>query len=575
MAEVAQAADTQPVQGPDGKKYQFPKGTTKEQAVSYFKKKGITGTQKTSDYETKVPLSIPTPFGKDIKFTASPKQIGETLPMVGGAIGGMTLGVGGAMVGGAAGEIGKAEIARRTGGETDTADIFWGALKQGAYELMPRVAFSGGKAIIDRAAGKTAAKVGETIAGVKMPETYGQASGRPGGFTQTVEHYLSKTFLGGPLKEVKASQEAGSRMILGKLAGAPEGDTSTIAGHWANATQTTRALADPLYASLSEIPANDAAKVAQELLESDVKLSGKARAALGKLGANPLDEIAQGLGYKTATEAENKMGKGMWQSYADRVSSEIGFKQSTGTVKDAILARSELRDLALHSTDRQERKAAWEAWESMNNAIDKGLTPDQRAVKQEADLLYRRSYIMEDMAKQFDKMERTQAPGSPKVVSISAFNKMVNDLAKAPVGRTPEGEVVHYPSKLNILFERPEDRKAVVQLADFMNNKYATMGGKAGISESIARIGVALEALGIPLAAMSGHEYAAAAGAAHLAVFYGLSKMLANPGGAALLNAYFHSSGAAATALATRIASQMYGDTEDSGARKPVAHGAP
>lgn len=35
------ADEQQPVQGPDGQKYQFPSGTTKEQAVAYFKKKGI------------------------------------------------------------------------------------------------------------------------------------------------------------------------------------------------------------------------------------------------------------------------------------------------------------------------------------------------------------------------------------------------------------------------------------------------------------------------------------------------------------------------------------------------------
>src|SRR5271157_6509591 len=34
-------ADQQTVQGPDGNQYQFPAGTTKDQAIAYFKKKGV------------------------------------------------------------------------------------------------------------------------------------------------------------------------------------------------------------------------------------------------------------------------------------------------------------------------------------------------------------------------------------------------------------------------------------------------------------------------------------------------------------------------------------------------------
>lgn len=65
---------TQPVQGPDGNLYQFPSGTTKEAAISYFKKKGI-GAPSTG-----------TPIKDTSTLQARPKGVGTWLENLEGDI---------------------------------------------------------------------------------------------------------------------------------------------------------------------------------------------------------------------------------------------------------------------------------------------------------------------------------------------------------------------------------------------------------------------------------------------------------------------------------------------------------
>lgn len=125
------------VQGPDGNQYSFPAGTTKDQAISYFKKKGVTPAGKNLDPESRAALNrlppagmIPSSIGpkpawytgaglKELWYKAVDKG-SAALPAVGGAVGGIAGGtaggapgaIGGALLGGGAGEASR-QLVRR------------------------------------------------------------------------------------------------------------------------------------------------------------------------------------------------------------------------------------------------------------------------------------------------------------------------------------------------------------------------------------------------------------------------------------------------------------------------------
>jgi hypothetical protein len=435
------------------------------------------------------------------------------------------------------------------------ANLSWEGLKQALYEL-------GGRSVMVgvQAARGTAPVVGETIRGVKLPETTGQAYGKPGGFTQTVEHYLSRTFLGGPLKAVQEAQERASRLIMAKLSFVPSADPANLARNWAEAREATKAVANPMYDSLREVPASEASTVAKGLLEDEslhLFLAPKARQALTALAgagkAKKATEITEGLlkgrGYKNIDEAiAAANAKGDLRSVRDWEALRETAGTQEGTVGGAIKARSELGDLARGTTDQNAKRLLWDAHNELNTAIDRALTPGQQAVKAEADKLWRRSYIIDDIYDNFQKMSLGQDPNQAPKILVNSFVKMVNDLREVPIG--PAGP---RPSQLEALFDNPVDRKAIVDLASFLSAKYSTMGGEAGLSESIARIGVALEAGSIPFSLMMGHPAVAATTAASMAGMYATAKVLANPGGAQALLRYFRSAPAQQAALATRL----------------------
>jgi hypothetical protein len=485
--------------------------------------------------------------------------------------------VGMAAVGGAAGKALESSLEEKLGFKekqtsttAEASELTTEGLKQGAYELGGRaIGAAGGKAI-SAIRGVKPEVVGETIGGVKFPETLGQSSGRPGGFGQTVEHYLSKTFLGKPLQEVKASQQASTRELLANLSHADEAVPGAMAQNWEKATQQTRIMGDAMYNSIGDESAKTAAPVASSILKDEAlrQMPSKARIALEKIASDPKDAIAQGLGYKSATMAESKMGKVAWTQYAERVGKESGIDTSEATIRDAIAARSELRDLATGAKDRNLGRLYHDAWQQLDKAIDASLTPEQRAVKSEADRMWRRGYIQEAITKKLQVWQNAAAPSAAPMVNTDAFVKMVNQLAHEPLVR--EGsQVVAKPSKMSILFDNPSDRQAMIGLADFLKTKYSTLGGKAGISESIARIGVALEGLRIPGQIVTGQLKAATHGGMSLAALSAMAKVMADPGGVRMLQTYFKSSGAAATTLATRIAAQAL---ETPMPKQPVAH---
>src|SRR5205807_7405512 len=395
-----------------------------------------------------------------------------------------------------------------TSGEA-AAEIGWEFVKQGAYELGGRaIAAVGGRAIT-RVLGKKAPKVGETIKGLVMPESLGQAYGKPGGFTQTAEHYIGRTFLGSALKRLRVAQENVSRQILAKLSGVEGAVPEEVAVNWAKAREATRAVAQPIYESFGEVEAKkDVAKVAVNILrDQNLRLSSKAVTALEKIASDPIDEIAKGLGYQDAQHATARMGKNVFDQYAKRIVEETGVATAPrATVADAVQARHELGDLAAHARDPNDRRLFFEAWKEVNAAIDKNLTPEQQELKREADRLWRRSYIMDRISRSLEKVEATQDPKAAPKLAAASFAKLVNGLAKEAVGRDPTGRLVRRASELDVLFDSSADRKAIVDLASFLSSKYQSMSGSAGMGESIARVGIALEALRVPYLVATGQH---------------------------------------------------------------------
>ena len=128
---------TQPVTGPDGKLYQFPKGTTKDQAVAYFKSKGIG----VAAFPAPPPVNTsvrPRTFRDDLREAVAAGK--ETLPAA-GAIAGVALapetaGVSGLLIPPAAAALGGAtgEAARQgvsaVGGFPDRPKS-WGEVLKG------------------------------------------------------------------------------------------------------------------------------------------------------------------------------------------------------------------------------------------------------------------------------------------------------------------------------------------------------------------------------------------------------------------------------------------------------------
>jgi hypothetical protein len=513
-----------------------------------------------------------------------PKSTGdkvlETLPVVGATIGGIAgapaggVGaVGGAALGGAAGkaaeQLGEKFITHSkplgTSGEA-AKDITWEGIKQGAYELGGRVIGAIGGRVVGKILGKKAPIVGKVIKDTTIPESMGQATGKTGGFLQTTEHYISKTFLGSALKRLKSAQEDASRQILAKLSGVVGAAPAEVATNWAKAREATRAVAQPIYESFADVEAKTVAPVASNILkDQSLKLSAKATTALEKLAANPLDDLAKGLGYadvSTAEQAEKKLGAKTWNDLVAKEKALGTTKVKPSTIADAIQARHELGDMAATAKDPNDRRLLLSAWEDLNKAIDKSLTPEQQSLKKEADRLWRRSYIMDRISRRLEVIGAGQDPKSAPNIASNAFTKMVNGLAKSGVGRDASGNIVKRTSELDVLFDSPEDKKAMVDLASFLSTKYQSLGSRAGVGERLAQIGLVLEALRIPYLAATGQEKQARKEAGYLGGLYILSSVLANPGGAKLVLEYFKAPVNEAGPLALRLGMMVLGKGE-------------
>jgi hypothetical protein len=518
----------------------------------------------------------------------------EALPMVGATVGGIVGGAGGtvlgtpiagapgavagATIGGAAGkaaeQLGEKFITKTqplgTSGEA-AKDISWEAIKQGAYELGGRAIGAIGGRAITKALGRKAPAVGETIKDITIPESAGQAYGKKGGIWQTAEHYISKTFLGRSLRNLQSAQEDASRKILAKLSGVADANPAEMAANWAKAREATRAIAQPVYESFGDVEGKSVAPVAAKILKNDsLRLSPKAVDALGKIAADPMDEIAKGLGYQNVEQAVTRLGPKVWEDTSAKILEKSGGQVAKKvTIGDALQARHELGDMAAHAKDPNDRRLLFEAWGEIDKAIDKNLSPAQIELKKEADTLWRRSYLMDKVSRGLGKIESGQDPKAAPKLAINAFTKMVNGLAKSAYGRDASGKVIKRASEMDVLFDNPSDRKAMIDLASFLSSKYSTMTGAAGLSETVARVGVALGALRIPYLELTGQQKEARKEAGYLAGLYIMSSVLANPGGAKLVFDYFKAPASEAGPIALRMADMIAGGKKEETQKGP------
>jgi hypothetical protein len=567
---------SQPVQGPDGKLYQFPDGTTKEMAVRYFQSKGVSKEPEKPTASVRAYPPITSKAGLKMRGYHVAEKGLESLPTIGCILGGLlgsSVGSvepgGGSVVGGLVGSGaggGAGKIFQKQGRElifgdkpdtpgTEVKDVGWEALKQSGYELFGRAL----GAVGGRMFARTGEKAGEEIGGVKIPETMGQMYGKTGGLMQQVEHYTRGTFVGGPLKNIHDAQETAARAIVNKLSGSSEG--LSMAENWARAREATRIMASPLYESLVEIPAKGGGSVASSVLtDESLRLSAKAKTALTKAAGysdlNPMirtaNATAKGLGYKSWDKWAEKEGLERVLQYFPKDMQEA-LRGSETKVGDLLEARSELAKQASSVADAAERSRLWDAVEQINDAIDKSLKPEQLLVKREADKLWRRSYIMDTVQEELGKMEASQDPLKQKRVAVDAFVRLVNDLAETPISR--EGStIVTRASKLDVLFDSPQDRQAMKQLASFLKSKYSRLGGESGPAESFARIGLIFDVVGSVGTLLAGHPGTAAAAVSPVAGLYAVAKVLSDPGGAQRLLAAFRGTPGAIGATATKAA---------------------
>lgn len=122
----------------------------------------------------------------------------------------------------------------------------------------------------------------------------------------------------------------------------------------------------------SILPVQAQGEVAKAIEETGYNPSGPERTLLDQLAADPGDQIAQGLGYKTAAQARTKMGTA-FDSYAEQVSKAVPDAKSSGmTLDDAIKLRTSLGSAATkaeRSNNAKGGKVLWTAYNQLGEAI--------------------------------------------------------------------------------------------------------------------------------------------------------------------------------------------------------------
>jgi hypothetical protein len=528
--------------------------------------------------------------------------------MIGSTIGGLTFGVPGAVVGGALGK-GAQQMYETAYGDleevpTPTEAIGEMALEgaiQGATEGIGRTVFSGGGALLRllgptlrKFTGSTAKAVGETATQAlkRMPESVGQvrmgADNAWADLALKLERYLGSSWVGAPLREVRRVQQQVSRDILAILSRVDErilkragvASKETLAENWDSAKVAIRLEAHPLYAQIDEVVMPQTGMAATKILDDlGEVITGPAKTSLRnlskgggdiKLLESGTEEAARALGFSNLAEAYTKQpylrNSEIFETALKELQSEGLTAPAVITGELALKALHDLGELAtrLTRTDPSQGRLVWQARNRLDNAITRSLTPELKAVKAEADLLWRQSYIMDDIFENLWGAQRKQVGQAvaPPNINISSFTELIQKLAyqeAVPIAGEAGKRVGRSSSKLEALFENPADRKAMVDLADFLESKTKQGAGAAGLSEAIANIGTALMALSVPIGVATGivtedPKLGGGAAVGYLGFLYGLSSLLARGKGARSLLTYFRSPTAGGAAALARLA---------------------
>jgi lysozyme len=514
----------------------------------------------------------------------------EAIPYIGGGVGGAVgaattapfLGgvpgfLGGAAIGGAGGEAMRQWARRRLGftqPEYDPGKMATAGAEQMAYEALGRG--TGAALGIGARAVRGALPVeGTTIRGTFLPETVGQKYG--GALSQTAENYIRGTFLGGALKNVRAAQEAGMRQIVNDLAGVNPVDADAMAVNWRAAANKFRADSGPFYDAIRNEPITDTSIVDAALQRYGIPDTERIIRRMKGSGLDPnlkvlADQLAQANQYPDWASADPVWKQNMINASLNPgrqvpyfTAAQVAQLQAGGsiTVDDAIAARHEIGRIkaAIDSQgpkgDLAKARDLRKVYESLNDMIDANLTTQAaRDAKATGDLLTRRSHIAMNIENELRKIEQTQV----KPYSINKgdiFTKMVYNLSR-------QGD-------LDTLFTNPADKQAMLELRDFLKEKYPILGTKAGIGEGLARVGIALRAFYLPVQLVVGSTTSALHGGAELTGLWALSNVLARPGGARLALRYLRSPVNAAGPLAIRIARWSMSNTpsEETGYDQP------
>ena len=202
----------QPVQGPDGKTYDFPDGTTKAQAITYFKRKNI-GMAVPRMPEVKVPMQE-SPWPGIVKGAAS------ALPVVGG--------VGGALAGapafGAGGMVGAGLGA--AGGEAARQALMRNIFDEGpspiTKEGLKRIGITGAASAAAEVPGALASSLGNRvitrIAEAKSPREVGNV----------IEALKAETPAGFSMKGFQRDLMMASKRLSVQLRQALRGSNATV-----------------------------------------------------------------------------------------------------------------------------------------------------------------------------------------------------------------------------------------------------------------------------------------------------------------------------------------------------------
>jgi len=367
----------------------------------------------------------------------------------------------------------SAEYAMLRGAPTEKP---WGAIPNEAEATIPASITAGKQTIsIPRTASQS---------GI-MPEASG------------VEKLLTGVpVVGEPLKAVAREQAQVPEQILSALSqnrtAIPGQDVASIFIHDA---QASRDAAHPLYNSLHPVDVSGAGDAAQKLLKnpkySDL-LNGTSKNSLGRITPpqppTPMMDqfvqqfVDQGKKWSDLSDVEKQsaMSRPEGQAWASdpRVQAELNPSAHQVSFQDAHQAISDMKDNAADARrvgDFARAKRIEEARQTLDDAIEQHLNPEQLEDKKEADRLWHRSAVQQEFGEKLHDMLAGQPSVGqrPQLPSSNSYNKLVNDL-----------DQMHTPGQkttdLKTLFPNPADQQAAKQLGLLLREAEKSAGSPMG-----------------------------------------------------------------------------------------------